>query len=168
VLGATEQFADVNFVPVALGRFFTAPEVEHRRQRRGARLQPVRHTVPEVRHRPGRQESACRRLEYTVVGVLAQRPSAIGQQDDFVVIPQTTHQIVFGSQSTRGPSAGRSRSSSCREDRATRSALLGRGIMRIRHGLKLDEPNDFDIGDPGCDSESVGTSISTASSRAIG
>jgi len=32
VIGATEQFAEVNFVPVALGRFFTAPEVEHRRR----------------------------------------------------------------------------------------------------------------------------------------
>ena len=32
VIGATEEFADVNFVKVAFGRFFTRAEVEHRRR----------------------------------------------------------------------------------------------------------------------------------------
>ena len=37
-------------------------------------------------------------VEYTVVGVLEKRPSVGGfgnDQDDMVVIPQTTHQVLF-------------------------------------------------------------------------
>ena len=43
-------------------------------------------------------------IEYTVVGVLGKRPSVGGfdiGQDDFVVIPQTTHQVLFGTHATR-------------------------------------------------------------------
>ena len=32
IMGATEEFADVNFVKVQVGRFFTRAEVEHRRR----------------------------------------------------------------------------------------------------------------------------------------
>ena len=41
--------------------------------------------------------------EYTVVGVFGKRPSAgVGPpQDDFVVIPQTTHQALYGTRATR-------------------------------------------------------------------
>ena len=43
-------------------------------------------------------------VEYTVVGVVGKRPSLGGLdlgQDDFVVIPYTTHQIVFNIDVTR-------------------------------------------------------------------
>jgi putative ABC transport system permease protein len=43
-------------------------------------------------------------VEYTVVGVLEKAPSVGGfgnDQDDMVVIPQTTHQVMFSTNATR-------------------------------------------------------------------
>jgi putative ABC transport system permease protein len=90
--------------------------------------------------------------EYTVVGVLDKRPS-IGnlgtQQDDFVIIPQSTHQALFGTQARRvfRGQSGSAMIAVLPYETATRDEAFAQAeeIMRIRHGLKLDEPNDFDI-----------------------
>jgi putative ABC transport system permease protein len=83
---------------------------------------------------------------------MAKRPSPGGfelGQDDFVVIPHTTYQKVTGIRANvvaRGvmrsvqvaavPVEGVPREQAMREVEET---------MRIRHGLRLDEPNDFEI-----------------------
>jgi putative ABC transport system permease protein len=148
VLGATDKFADVNFVQVQYGRFFTQAEVEHRRrvvvlgnnaydalfQKKG--LDPIGKKV-----RIGA-------IEFTVVGVLAKRPSVIGDQDDFVVVPETTHQVLFGGFARRRSPIGNSATIVVvpYKDVDREKALAEvEEIMRIRHGLKLDEANDFDL-----------------------
>jgi putative ABC transport system permease protein len=93
---------------------------------------------------------------YRVVGVFDKRPGVGGfntGQDDFVVIPYTAYQRQFG---IRGVSFGRGARGGMlvpiqiaalpRDgvDQATAIAEVER-VMRIRHGLKLDEPNDFDV-----------------------
>jgi putative ABC transport system permease protein len=90
--------------------------------------------------------------EYTVVGVLDKRPSVgnLGTaQDDFVVIPESTHQALFGSQARRmfRGQAGSAMIAVLPYETATRQEAMQQveGIMRIRHGLKLDEPDDFDV-----------------------
>jgi putative ABC transport system permease protein len=151
VVGATEQFADVNFVKVAYGRFFTRAEVEHRR-----RVVVLGNTAYEALFGAAGLDPVGKRVriggaEYAVVGVLGKRPSPGGFDvgaDDFVVIPQTTHQVLFdtrargffrGGQSAQivaVPYDGVPREQAVREVEE---------IMRIRHGLKLDEANDFDL-----------------------
>jgi putative ABC transport system permease protein len=91
-------------------------------------------------------------IEYTVVGVLEKAPSVGGfgnDQDDMVVIPQTTHQIMFSTNATRRRIAGQNSATIMIVPYAwaTREDALAdvEEIMRIRHGLKLDEPNDFDL-----------------------
>jgi putative ABC transport system permease protein len=66
-----------------------------------------------------------------------------------VVIPQTTHQVVFSTNARRAFGGGSSATitivpleTATREQAATEVEE----IMRIRHGLKLDEPNDFELG----------------------
>src|SRR5204863_9824495 len=91
-------------------------------------------------------------VEYTVIGVVGKRPTAGGfnlGQDDFVVIPETTYRKQFGIQVFR--QGGLTHQSvliavAPRSD-AHRESLLNdvEEIMRIRHGLKLDEPDDFDL-----------------------
>ena len=89
--------------------------------------------------------------EYTVIGVLGKRPAAGGfnaGQDDFVVIPQTVHQIAFTRNVERGFGQGGSAMIVVVPREGTPPGrALGEveEIMRIRHGLTLDEPNDFDI-----------------------
>ena len=82
----------------------------------------------------------------------SKRPSPGGFNvgaDNFIVIPQTTHQVMFNTQASR---------SIARRHRARRLSIVPyewatreqamrevEEIMRIRHGLKLDEPNDFEM-----------------------
>jgi putative ABC transport system permease protein len=153
IFGTTEFFADGTRIPILAGRFLSGIEVQHRNNvvvlgntayqllfgERG--LDPIGKTV-----RIGTDR-------FTVVGVFDKRPSPGNfqvNQDDFAVIPYTTFQRVFGVrivQNFRGvmqtpvqisvlPRAGVSQQAAVDEIER---------IMRSRHGLRLDEPNDFDI-----------------------
>jgi putative ABC transport system permease protein len=93
---------------------------------------------------------------FEVVGVFDKRPAAGGfslGQDDFVVIPYTAYQRVFGLRvggvrvgGTTGTISNVQISVLPREgvEQADAIAEIQR-IMRVRHGLRLDEPDDFDI-----------------------
>ncbi len=150
VYGTTERWTDVTRTPLEAGRFFTQGEVQRRRavvvlgqtarQALFAAQDPIGKTV-----RVGLQE-------YEVIGVADKRPSPGGFDlgvDDFVVIPQTTYQKQFG---IRAFSTGRGEMRSIlisavpREGVARAVALREvEEVMRTRHGLRLDQPNDFDL-----------------------
>lgn len=150
VLGTTERWPDVVRVPLIEGRFFTSGEVERRRN-----AIVLGQTAYEALFANQDAIGKTVRLgivEYEVVGVFDKRPSPGGFDvgiDDFVVIPQTTYQKQFGiraHQTGRGemrailisavPREGVSRDVAMREVEQ---------VMRTRHGLRLDEPNDFDL-----------------------
>jgi putative ABC transport system permease protein len=153
VLGASEQFADVKFVELAFGRFFTQPEVMHRRRVVVLGDTPYQALFGESGIDPINKKVRIGAIEYTVIGVLGKQPSPGGfdtGQDDFAVIPQTTHQVVFNTDATRPLRDGRQIGAQIiivPYETATREETLAQveEIMRIRHGLKLDEPNDFDV-----------------------
>ena len=153
VIGSTEQFGDVNFINLALGRFFTQPEVLHRKRVAVLGDSPYQALFAPSGLDPINKKIRIGAIEYTVVGVFEKTASLAGLdsgQDDFVVIPQTTHQVVFGTDATRPLRDGRSIGAQIavvpREGVAREQALTEvEEIMRVRHGLKLDEPNDFDI-----------------------
>jgi putative ABC transport system permease protein len=150
VLGTTERWPDVGNVPMAEGRFFTSGEVERRRnvvvlgQTAVLALFPNQDAVGKV-VRLGI-------VEYEVVGVADKRPSPGGFDfgiDDFVVIPQTTYQKQFGiraQQMGRGEMRSILISAVPREGVSREVAMREvEQVMRTRHGLRLDEPNDFDL-----------------------
>ncbi|NOT44038.1 MAG: FtsX-like permease family protein, partial [Acidobacteria bacterium] len=152
IFGATDEFATVNFVQLSFGRFFTQPEVEHRR-----RVVVLGDTAYQALFGPLGLDPVGRRVrlgavEFTVVGVLGKRPSAGGVNtgaDDFVVIPQTTHQILFGTQAQRGfrGQQGSAMIAIVPREGASREDAMdeARQVMRIRHRLKVDDPDDFDM-----------------------
>jgi len=152
IVGATEQFAEARFAKVTLGRFFTQPEVLHRRRVVVLGDTAYQGLFAKSGLDPIGKQVRIGAVEYTVVGVLEKAPSVGGfgnDQDDMVVIPQTTHQIMFSTNATRRRVPGQNSATimivpyawAARED-----ALADvEEIMRIRHGLKLDEPNDFDL-----------------------
>ena len=144
----------VNFVKLSFGRFFTEAEVLRRRRVVVLGDNPYQALFEPSGIDPIGKKVRLGAIEYTVVGVLGKRPSRLpAGQDNFVVIPQTTHQVVFATNATTAASAAAAarRSRSCRVEGATRDQAIAEveEIMRVRHGLKLDEPNDFDIGDAG-------------------
>ena len=152
VFGTTEKFARISFLNLEQGRFYNENEVQHRRNVvvlgqtpykalfKGG-VDPIGKIV-----RVGREQ-------FTVVGVVEQRPGLGGMntgQDDFVAIPYTTYQKVFGVDAKHPkksdflgvtimalPKAGVTREDAIKEIRT---------IMRIRHELKLNQEDDFDIG----------------------
>ena len=152
VVGATEQFAEARFAKVTLGRFFTQPEVLHRRRVVVLGETAYQGLFAKSGLDPIGKQVRIGAIEYTVVGVLEKAPSVGGfgnDQDDMVVIPQTTHQIMFSTNATRRRIAGQNSATIMIVPYAwaTRDDALAdvEEIMRIRHGLKLDEPNDFDL-----------------------
>ena len=152
IVGATEQFAEARFAKVTLGRFFTEPEVLHRRRVVVLGETAYQGLFAKSGLDPINKKVRIGAVEYTVVGVLEKAPSVGGfgnDQDDMVVIPQTTHQVLFSTNATRRQLQGQNSATimivpyawAARED-----ALADvEEIMRIRHGLRLDEPNDFDL-----------------------
>ena len=152
VLGATENFANINFLELQAGRFFTEGEVSRRRNVVVLGQTPFQALFEQAAIDPVGKKVRIGPVEYTVVGVVGERPSAGGfdlGQDDFVVIPQTTYRKQFGIQIfSRGGMTHQSVliAVAPRVDGARQSLLTEvEEIMRIRHGLTLDEPNDFDM-----------------------
>ena len=150
VIGTTERWPFVNSLVVESGRFFNAGEFQ-RRQNVVVLGQTAKTALFPAADPIGKQV----RLglyQSTVIGVMAKRPSPGGFEvgvDDFVVIPHTTYQKMTGIRANvvaRGvmrsvqiaavPHEGAPREQALREVEE---------IMRIRHGLRLDQPNDFDI-----------------------
>jgi len=101
VLGATEHFANINFLDLRAGRFFTEGEVSRRRNVVVLGQTPYQALFGEPRIDPVGKKVRIGPAQYTVVGVVGERPSAGGfdlGQDDFVVIPETTYRKQFGIQ----------------------------------------------------------------------
>jgi putative ABC transport system permease protein len=157
IMGATQNFSAVNFVDLEMGRLFNEGEVQRRRRVAVLGQTPYLSLFPNVD--PIGKQIRIGGDQYTVVGVFGTRPSpgGFGGADDFIVIPSTTHQKVYG-----GPRGGRFRfGGTVASADAMRSAMIAavprddasrdqmideiREVMRIRHGLRLDEPDDFDV-----------------------
>ncbi|MGC4084618.1 MAG: FtsX-like permease family protein [Vicinamibacterales bacterium] len=90
---------------------------------------------------------------FEVVGVFDKRPSAGGfnlGQDDFVVIPYSAYQRIFGLNAVR---VARNATflpiqiAAVPRDGVKQADAIAdvERVMRIRHDLRLDEPNDFDV-----------------------
>ena len=153
ILGVGADYAEISFLKLGLGRFFTDAEVTHRRRVTVIGDGPYQVLFAAKGIDPINKKIRLGAIEYTVIGVMEKRPSLgglDGGQDNLALIPYTTHQAVFNIDVTRRLRDGRSFGGIIgimpHEDAAPGQALAEvEEIMRIRHGLKLDEPNDFDV-----------------------
>jgi putative ABC transport system permease protein len=157
IIGATENWAAVNSAKVEMGRLFTSAEVEHRRQVTVLGRNPWESLFPNVD--PIGKTVRIGANEFTVVGVLGKRPSPGGFSsgaDDFAVIPFSTHEKFFGkvlkgsakiSASSFNPAVFRTAMIAVVPHEGMREEAMREveALMRIRHKLNLEQPNDFDI-----------------------
>ena len=155
VFGTTERFVDVNFGKMFAGRMFTDQEVDRRRRVAVIGYGPYRALFEARSIDPVGKPLRLGAVEYTVVGVIGPRPSMGGMnagQDDFAVIPYSAFRKQFGSERVRsGPFGGTGGMIAVvPRESATRAEAMQEveSIMRIRHGLTLDKPNDFDLVTP--------------------
>jgi putative ABC transport system permease protein len=159
VIGVSENYAAVNFMKIIGGRFFTQSEVEHRRNLAVLGDTAVKALFPSID--PVGKTIRIGSTEYEVIGYVGPRPNQAGfggGQDDFIVIPYTTYQKQFGWRRMTGTiHAGGTQTSASAfrsamiavvpAEGATRADMMKEveQIMRIRHGLRLDQADDFDI-----------------------
>jgi putative ABC transport system permease protein len=148
--GAGERYAEGTRIPMEFGRFFSGTEVQLRSNVvvlgngayqllfKASGIDPIGKTV-----RLGTDQ-------FEVVGVFAARPAPGNfslNQDDFAVMPYTTFQRVYGVrivQSYRGRMGAPVMLSAIPREGISQEVAIER-VMRSRHGLRLDEQNDFDI-----------------------
>jgi putative ABC transport system permease protein len=155
VLGTTENFAAVSFLKLEMGRLFSEHEVDHRRQVVVLGQTPYQSLFPNID--PIGKKVRLGPNEYTVIGVAGKRPTPGGFNvgaDDYVVIPYTTHEKFYG-RIVRTRSGGNLTQASFRSamivvlprDGVPRDQAMAEieELLRIRHNLRLDQPNDFDL-----------------------
>jgi putative ABC transport system permease protein len=138
-----------------MGRIFTPAEVEHRRQVVILGQAPYQTLFPNID--PIGKQVRIGTHQFTVIGVFDTRPSpgGFGGADDFAVIPFTTQEKFYGKVMEKGYTGGNITPAAFRSamialvprDDATREQAMreAEAVMRIRHNLRLDEPNDFDL-----------------------
>src|SRR5437773_753903 len=157
LLGASENFAAGTRIPIFGGRFFNGTEVQYRKN-----VVVLGNTPYQLLFAPSRADPVGKTVRvgserFEVVGVFDKRPAAGGfnlGQDDFVVIPYTTYQRLFGLRAVFVGRGGQTTGSILpvqiamipRDGVKQKDAIADvERVMRIRHGLRLDQPNDFDI-----------------------
>jgi len=150
VFGTTEVYPSLTRIPVDIGRFFNEGEVQRRRQVIVLGQGPYKALFPATD--PIGKTVRLGLVQYEVIGVLGKRPSPGGFDtgaDDNVLIPQTTYQKQFGIKAYntgRGEMRAVLLGAVPREGVPREQALQEiEEIMRIRHGLRLDQPDDFDL-----------------------
>ncbi|MFN7915421.1 MAG: ABC transporter permease [Vicinamibacterales bacterium] len=153
VLGTTENFAEGTKIPMVAGRFFNGTEVQYRKNVAVMGNAPYELLFGQAGMDPLGKSIRVGSERFEVVGVFDKRPAAGGfnlGQDDFVVIPYSAYQRIFGLNAVRVarnatflpiqialvPRDG------VRQEDAIADVER---VMRIRHDLRLDQPNDFDI-----------------------
>ena len=156
VIGTTENFAAGTALDLEAGRFFSGTEVQYRKNVVVLGQTAYQALFGVTGIDPIGKTVRVGAARYTVVGVFVKRPAVGGfnaGQDDFVVVPYTTYQRQFG---LGGRFVGRGSNSTVlvpiqlaavpREGVPQERAIADvQRVMRIRHGLRLDEPDDFDI-----------------------
>lgn len=153
VLGTTENFAEGTRIPLVAGRFFNGTEVQFRRNVAVLGNAPFQLLFGSSGTDPVGKFIRIGAERFEVVGVFDERPAAGGfnlGQDDFAIIPYTTYQRVFGLNAVRVSRTGTIMPIQIalvpRDGVRQEDAIADvERVMRIRHGLLLDEPNDFDI-----------------------
>jgi putative ABC transport system permease protein len=153
VFGTSENFAEGTRIPILTGRFFNGTEVQYRKNVAVVGNSPYQVLFAASGSEPLGKLIRIGTERFEVVGVFDKRPAAGGfnlGQDDFVVIPYTAYQRVYGLNAVRV-----ARNATIlpiqfalvpREGVRLEAAIADvERVMRIRHGLRLDQPNDFDI-----------------------
>jgi putative ABC transport system permease protein len=153
VFGTSENFAEGTRIPMIAGRFFNGTEVQYRKNVVVMGNAPYQLLFGASGTEPLGKSIRVGTERFEVVGVFDQRPAAGGfnlGQDDFVVIPYTAYQRVFGLNAVRVARNATFMPIQIalvpRDGVKQEDAMADvERVMRIRHGLRLDEPNDFDV-----------------------
>lgn len=142
IQGTNEKFSLIRNWPIARGSFFTDADV-----RTAARVIVLGKTVADKLF-PGEdpvgKDMRVGNLQFRVLGVLAEKGSTFGNdQDDTSVVPYTTVQRKLMQRTIL--SVGQAMVSASSERSAALAETQIAELLRQRHGISEDEPDDFRI-----------------------
>jgi putative ABC transport system permease protein len=153
VFGTSENFAVGTRLALVTGRFFNGTEVQYRKNVVVLGNSPYQFLFGATGIDPMGKAIRIGTERFEIVGIFDKRPSAGGfnmGQDDFVAIPYTTYQRVFGLNAVhvaRNATFLPIQIALVPRDGVRQQDAIAdvERAMRIRHGLRLDQPNDFDV-----------------------
>jgi len=156
VFGTSENFAEGTKLPMLGGRFLSGNDIQYSRN-----VVVIGNTPYQVLFAASGIDPIGKMIRigsdrFEVIGFVDKRASAGGfnlGQDDYVVIPYTVYERIFG---LRGVFIGRGSAGGFilpiqiamlpRDGVPVKEAMADvERVMRIRHNLRLDEPNDFEV-----------------------
>lgn len=146
VLGADPNWLQVNYLQMAQGRFLTDYENSRRRQVVVLGSAPAQTLFPDMD--PLGKSVRIGADSYTVIGVLGERPGLLGNNtNEFAVVPVATYDKKYPPFRMRGLLFRFLMIGVTAREGAPREQLMSEveEIMRVRHRLRLDEENDFDL-----------------------
>jgi putative ABC transport system permease protein len=153
VFGTSEFFAEGAQLPFKTGRYFNGSELQYRKNVAVIGYTAYQLLFGEAGTDPIGKTIRIGNERFEVVGAFDKRPTAGGfnlNADDFVAIPYSAFQRIYG---VRVANVGRLGSLSNiqisvvpRDGVSAKEAMADvQRVMRTRHGLKLDQPDDFDM-----------------------
>ena len=153
IFGTTEFFAEGTGLRILAGRFLSGTEIQFRHKVVVLGNSAYQLLFAEKGLDPLGKTIRIGGESFTVVGVFDKAPAPGNftmNQDDFAIIPYTTYQRVFGLrvvQNARGIMPTAVQFSVVPRTDVPQAAAIAEieRVMRSRHRLRLDEPNDFDI-----------------------
>ena len=153
VLGTGERFAEGTRIPFLAGRSFNGTEVQYRKN-----VVILGNTAYRLLFEPSGTDPIGKFVRigaqrFEVVGVFDKRASMGGfanNADDFNVIPYSAYQRIYGLRAFNigrlGTIVNIQFAVIPRDGVSQQEALEDvRRVLRIRHGLKLDDPDDFEL-----------------------
>src|SRR5919201_153831 len=153
VFGTSENFARGTRIPFVAGRYFNGTEVQYRKN-----VCVIGNTAYKLLFEASGTDPIGKFVRigsqrFEVVGAFDKRPTPGGFNlgaDDFVVMPYSTYQRVFGLRAirvTRTATFTPIQIAVVPRDNVSQVEAMAdvERVMRTRHGLKLDDPDDFDL-----------------------
>jgi putative ABC transport system permease protein len=153
VFGTTERFAEGTRIPFRAGRFFNGTELQFRQNVCVLGYTAFKKLFEDTGFDPIGKTVRIGAQRFTVVGAFDKRANGGGflnNADDFVTIPYTTYERIYGLKPVRAGRTGTTMPIGIAvlpRDGVTQAEALAdvERVMRIRHNLKLDQPDDFDL-----------------------
>jgi putative ABC transport system permease protein len=141
IYGTTSSYQDIAVHYVDRGRFLSRIDVAHRKKVCVIGTEVIKKL--EIRGNPIGKQIHVGKKTFTVIGVMEKKGQALGaNEDDICIIPFSTAELLFGREATRQIALLFKSTTTTHVEQAKDQVTE---ILRRRHSLAKDLPNDFRV-----------------------
>jgi putative ABC transport system permease protein len=141
VYGATASYQDINNHYVERGRFLSPIDLSHRKKVCAIGIEVIKNL--DIKGNPIGKMIHIGNKSFVIIGIMEEKGRALGENsDDICIIPFAAAELLFGKEATRQILLNFKASSTTHVEEAKEQIT---DILRRRHSLKKDDPNDFRV-----------------------